>query len=293
MSEKKGIVLGGGGAKGAYQIGVWRALDKLDVSRHITGVAGTSAGALNGAAFCTGSLSQAIRAWSSINERMILQPNDMPESVLKKCRQDAYNGWFSNAGIKELIHNYADLSAISSSQTVFYATASRIKKPAFLYRLAKSYSAQSILNKAFSALFIRALSAVTAVQYFKVNEYDEKTAEDIILASSAIPLVFPDITIEGSVYVDGGLNDNVPILPLYRDGYRHLLVINLESDYQLPTEQFPDVRFLHFFPKDEESLKSLINTFNFTPEGIRQKMRQGYDDAMSRKREILSFFRPS
>lgn len=290
MSVKAGIILGGGGAKGAYQVGVWRALDKLDVCRQITGVSGTSAGALNGAAFCTGSLSQAIRAWSSIDERMILQPNDIPESVLKNCSQDIYNGWFSNSGIKELIHSYADLSAVSSSNVVFYATASRIKKPAVFYRLAKAFSAQNILNKAFSALFITSLSAVTTARYFKVNDYDEKTSEDIILASSAIPLVFPDITIDSNVYVDGGLNDNVPILPLYRDGYRQFLVINLDSDYQLPVAQFPDARFLHFFPEGEENLKGLIATFNFTPEAIRQKMRQGYDAAMSRKKEILAFF---
>ncbi len=288
MLTETGIILGGGGAKGAYQVGVWRALDKLDVCRQITGVSGTSAGALNGAAFCTGSLNQAIRAWSSIDERMILQPNDI---VIKNCRQDIYNGWFSNSGIKELIHRYADLSAISSSDVVFYATASRIKKPAFLYRLAKAFSAQNILNKAFSALFITSLAAVTTARYFKVNDYDSKTAEDIILASSAIPLIFPDIAIEGNIYVDGGLNDNVPILPLYRDGYRRFLVINLDSDYQLPTGQFPDARFLHFFPEGEETLKGLIGTFNFTPEAIRQKMRQGYDDAMSRKKEILGFFR--
>ena len=43
---KKGVVLCGGGAKGAYQIGVWKALKKLNFNPDV--VTGTSVGALNG-----------------------------------------------------------------------------------------------------------------------------------------------------------------------------------------------------------------------------------------------------
>ena len=44
---KKGLVLAGGGSRGAYQIGVWQALRELDFQ--IQAVAGTSVGALNAA----------------------------------------------------------------------------------------------------------------------------------------------------------------------------------------------------------------------------------------------------
>ncbi len=44
--EKRAVVLSGGGAKGAYQVGVWKALRKLHYSYQI--VTGTSVGALNG-----------------------------------------------------------------------------------------------------------------------------------------------------------------------------------------------------------------------------------------------------
>lgn len=47
---KRAIVLGGGGAKGSYQIGVWKALRKLRVKYDI--VTGTSVGALNGVFLC-------------------------------------------------------------------------------------------------------------------------------------------------------------------------------------------------------------------------------------------------
>ena len=50
LSKEYGIVLEGGGARGAYQIGAWKALKEAGVK--IKGIAGTSVGALNGALMC-------------------------------------------------------------------------------------------------------------------------------------------------------------------------------------------------------------------------------------------------
>jgi len=50
LSKDYGIVLEGGGAKGAYQIGAWKALREAGIK--VKGVAGTSVGALNGAFIC-------------------------------------------------------------------------------------------------------------------------------------------------------------------------------------------------------------------------------------------------
>ena len=52
-----GLVFAGGGGKGAYQIGVWRAVRELQLEQHIAVVAGTSVGALNAALFLKGDLS--------------------------------------------------------------------------------------------------------------------------------------------------------------------------------------------------------------------------------------------
>ena len=57
LSKEYGLVLEGGGAKGAYQIGAWKALKEAGV--RIRAVAGTSVGALNGALICMGDLEQA------------------------------------------------------------------------------------------------------------------------------------------------------------------------------------------------------------------------------------------
>ena len=61
----KAIVLSGGGSKGSYQIGVWKALRKLRIKYDI--VTGTSVGALNGALMTQGNFHRALKVWKSIN----------------------------------------------------------------------------------------------------------------------------------------------------------------------------------------------------------------------------------
>lgn len=56
LNKEYGLVFDGGGARGAYQIGAWRALSEAGVK--ISAVAGTSVGALNGALVCMGDLGE-------------------------------------------------------------------------------------------------------------------------------------------------------------------------------------------------------------------------------------------
>ena len=58
---KRAIVLSGGGGKGAYQIGFWKAIRELDISYDI--VTGTSIGALNGAFMVQGNYRDAFKLW--------------------------------------------------------------------------------------------------------------------------------------------------------------------------------------------------------------------------------------
>src|SRR5690606_21133320 len=61
-SEKFGLVLSGGGARGAYQIGVWKAMHELGLDRRVKAVAGTSVGAINTALFLQGDVDRAVEA---------------------------------------------------------------------------------------------------------------------------------------------------------------------------------------------------------------------------------------
>ena len=75
---KYGLVLAGGGARGAYQIGVMRAIRELGIE--ISAVCGTSIGAINGALFAQGSYEKACEMWRDIRLENIIK---------SKCRTEA------------------------------------------------------------------------------------------------------------------------------------------------------------------------------------------------------------
>jgi len=64
---KRGLVLAGGGAKGAYQFGFLRALKKYGV--RVDAVAGTSVGALNAAVWATGRMDQGAQLWANLSTK--------------------------------------------------------------------------------------------------------------------------------------------------------------------------------------------------------------------------------
>jgi predicted acylesterase/phospholipase RssA len=69
IGKKIGLVLAGGGAKGAYQIGCWKALKELGIV--FDAIAGTSVGALNAALIAEGDLQKALTLWANISRQMI------------------------------------------------------------------------------------------------------------------------------------------------------------------------------------------------------------------------------
>ena len=71
-SGKLGLVLAGGGGKGAYHIGVWRALREYGVEQNIQAISGTSVGALNGALFALGDYELAESIWRGLTYDKVL-----------------------------------------------------------------------------------------------------------------------------------------------------------------------------------------------------------------------------
>ena len=70
-SETKGLVLAGGGAKGSYQVGVYRALREVGWQPAL--ITGTSVGALNGALFVMDHLDEAEQLWRTLDVHGVLE----------------------------------------------------------------------------------------------------------------------------------------------------------------------------------------------------------------------------
>lgn len=282
MKEKLGLVFGGGGGKGAYQIGVWRALHEAGIDKKIDSVSGTSIGALNGALFCMENLSGAEKVWSSISQEQILTKQDV--HLCCKCLPQ-YNesvftdGWFSNAGLKKLIDSAVDFRVLKNGDRDFFVTAAKLQKRPRFYNFIKCHSQDNIFTRGVSLWAIRFFKYQTVPMYFDIRKEKTVLIPDILLASSAIPLIFPDVTIESDTYVDGGIEDNVPIAPLYQKGIRKYIVITMEKRDKTCMTCFTDARFVHI-NLEESTLQNFTGTLDFNPQNAIKRIEQGYRDGM-------------
>lgn len=249
MEQNWGLVFGGGGAKGAYQIGVWKALKELEMEAWITGMAGASIGSLNAALFACGDYERAEAAWKQVN---MLSVFDTDWALI-----DGKEGTFSREEMLHLIRGYVDFGKITGSSRPIFCSVSKV-----------------LPEREYAGMYMR---------------LDGKTAysiEQLLAASSALPYIHEAVEYEGAYYRDGGLTDNLPIRPLYEMGFRHVLVVGLSENARQFEKQFPDVEFLSVYPS--HSLGNLIDgTLNFRQQFITFAQRLGYKDGMRIFRHYL------
>ena len=257
---KIGLVLPGGGGKGAYQIGVMKALYELGIANHIKYISGTSIGALNSLLFVQGNIEVAEEVWSNISVEKILPTDNLDLikrgimltlgaknlSFVKKYMPGALQqGNISRDGLLEIAEKYLDVEKIKNSDIVSYATCTDIEN----------------LN----------------AKYFKYNEYEEDYIKKIFLATSALPAIYEPEEIDGRFYIDGGLVDNIPVQPLYGEGCEIIIIAHLGRDIMINRGDFPNTKIIEIFPSYMEE-GVMKGTLNFSKETLKSRVRRGYDD---------------
>ncbi len=263
--KQVGLVFSGGGAKGSYQVGVWKALREFGIETMVSHVSGTSVGALNAVLFSMGALEQAMHIWDTISVEDILtidrntirtwiekihSSHTKREALVRSARRffgnNRSDGVFSRDRLESILDSEIDYSHIQNSAITTYATCFE----------------KSSLSTKFS----------------KLNGQSEETIRSILLASSAIPVLFESHRVEQQEYFDGGLSDNIPIQPLYDEGVRTFIIVNLSRSKVVETEAFPGSRFFEIAPQDDMG-NLFTGTLNFTKRVLEESMAQGYADA--------------
>ena len=128
LTKEYSLVLDGGGARGAYQIGAWKALKEAGVK--INAVAGTSVGALNGALICMDDLKKAEKTWKGMHFSRVMNVDDnwMEQlfegehkfsDVLSELWSVLAEGGIDVTPLKELIHELVDEEKIRNSGKEF------------------------------------------------------------------------------------------------------------------------------------------------------------------------------
>ena len=119
------------------------------------------------------------------------------------------------------------------------------------------------------------------IERFKLNDYSDEDITTLLLASSAIPVIFPNEEFQGSKYCDGGIpivGDNVPIKPVYDTGVENIIVVHLSQDIIIDREQFPNAKIIEIVPREDLG-DALTGTLDFSPEGASYRLNLGYEDA--------------
>ena len=127
-------------------------------------------------------------------------------------------------------------------------------------------------------LLVGATNAKTGqVEYFDGMNVDEKCT--MLRATCAIPLVFPEIMIEGTPYYDGGLCDPIPIKKAILDGNKkHLIVLTRPKEYRKKlgkSNQVASKVIKRKYPKLESILLKRHTAYNETVRFCEQLEREG------------------
>ena len=126
-----------------------------------------------------------------------------------------------------------------------------------------------------------ALQALHNADYYCLNNRNVKEISKIVLASSALPLVYDPVRIHHFEYRDGGCRDNTPCTPLIRSGFRKLIVVHLSERGRMdPTvETVGDTVLFHVYPTLR--VKHLIDTMLITEESTEEWINNGEQAATS------------
>lgn len=183
------FVLGGGGNLGALQVGMLQALVDAGVEPDV--VLGCSVGALNGAAYAAeptrACLDRLERLWHRLDGRDVLPAGWLTTTVALTRRGEAVH---SLAGLRTVVEEFLPVRTFAELALPFQCVA-------------------------------------TDLAAARERWFTEGSLVDAILASSAVPAIYPPVELDGTRYVDGAVVDDVPLLRAVALGARRLYVLTV------------------------------------------------------------------
>ncbi len=242
---KKALVLSGGGAKGSYQIGVWKALRKLHMKFDI--VTGVSIGSINGAFYVQNQYYLARRMWKKVKTKDFFD-YDIGNALSKEEYKGLFKEIITNGGMSfdkagEFLKKYINEDKIRKSKIDFglITVSLTTKKPRSLTK--------------------------EMIPYGKLTDY--------ICASS---ICYPFVSkkeIDGEYFIDGGFYDGIPINLAIDMGATDILAVDLNVFSLIKPPKNKDVNIDTIKFHDNVPL-----TLSFNKKMAIKNMKFGYNDTM-------------
>lgn len=247
-----GLVLAGGGAKGAYQIGAWKALKEMGIT--FNAIAGTSIGSINGALIAADDYESAHQLWLNISIDKGLRINEElpdPENLFSKknwgtlFREVIKNGGLDASPAADFVSQYVDEKKVRENGIPFFAVT------------------------------VQMTQGVTPRE-ISIDEIPEGKLTDYLMASSNIPLAV-GIGPEGEKYLDGGVYDNIPIMTLKKRGYNKIIILDISNLKGVGhTMNTINSQVIHIKPYNTDMLGGFMD---LDAEAVEKRIQLGYFDA--------------
>lgn len=249
-----GLVLEGGGAKGAYHIGVWKALRELSIE--VGAVTGTSVGALNGAFIVQDLFERAYDLWYNMDSGLVIKDNPelYNELITKKLQ-------FKNIG------SYLDYINKIVTQKGFDINP--------LIRLIHSEVDEDRIrhsNIEFGLVTVN-LSELRPIEIFVENIENGKLA-DYLLASAFLPVFKPQI-IDGKRFIDGAFYDNLPINLITKKNVTEVIAVQLDAIGRVKSVNDKHLNIRRIIPSGDTG-----SMLEFSRERSRDNLKMGYLDTL-------------
>ena len=252
--KRLGLVLEGGGARGAYQAGVLKAL--FEAGYKFDGVAGTSVGALNGVMVAQNRFEDSMKIWREIDFANVLDiNNNYGENVVNKNFDQETIRYFYNYVKKIIGQGGLDTTKIKN--------------------LIKANIDEDLLRDSGIDFGIMTYS-VTEKQPLSIFFFflaKDKVA-DYVMASASFP-GFKKTVVDGQEFIDGGVYDNMPINMLLDKGYKDIVAIETKSS--IPKKYPKDKNSQVFYIKPSEKPGRVMN---FTSQSTERAIQIGYLDGL-------------
>lgn len=248
---RRAVALSGGGSKGSYEVGVWKALLELGVDYEI--VTGTSIGAVNGALMSVREYEHACEIWDTIEITDLMQDGvNMANTIEEMFNQ--------REAIRPLLKKYVKNKGADVSPFIDF-----VNRMVDEDRVRGSDVDFGLVTVKVSPL--KGLELTT-------KEIPHGLLKDYILASASIFPIFPMHEIKGEQYLDGCYYDNLPIDLALKMGADEVVAVDLHSSPQHANYvNKPYVRYV--VPS-----KPLGVMLNFDHAVLDANRRLGYYDAM-------------
>lgn len=252
--KRLGLVLEGGGARGAYQAGVLKAL--FEAGYKFDGVAGTSVGALNGVMVAQNRFEDSMKIWREIDFANVLDiNNNYGENVVNKNFDQETIRYFYNYVKKIIGQGGLDTTKIKN--------------------LIKANIDEDLLRDSGIDFGIMTYS-VTEKQPLSifVEDMAKDKVADYVMASASFP-GFKKTVVDGKEFIDGGVYDNMPINMLLDKGYKDIVAIETKSS--IPKKYPKDKNSQVFYIKPSEKPGRVMN---FTSQSTERAIQIGYLDGL-------------